>query len=265
MGKAIILKDSDFSGFGIGVVTPKAMQILPSVSKITSATTFRVEKDGTQLTIVSWAISDNTLASLVNNGDGTCTVTPLAENNTVPVQLSATASGKTTNITFVPNIPTAVYVWHIDRCTASPSSGSLSNANLANGGWAFMYGDNALLQGKKINRIKLVPSQAGDIEIHKAQTLTGPVTKMATITVQAADIGTAKEYSFTEFTLGENEWFVLGKANSAGGFKYLSGSSNQNSFYSKVPSSPSPSTPVSPGSSAIDLNISVGFYGIPDE
>lgn len=260
MGKAIILQDSDFSAYNLGVVTRITEQILPNVVKISSATTFRVEKDGEQLTSVSWAISDNTLASLVDNEDGTCVVTPLLYDNSHNVILTATVDGEELTIAFVPAL-VGTYTWYIDRCTSSPDRGSLANANLANGGWAYMSQDNALLQGKTINRIILVPSQAGVMNLYKATALTGPVTLVASFTITSAQVGVKTMYDFTGFTLGANEFFVIGQANSAGGFKYLSGSSGQNSFYSIVPASPSPSSPVTPGTSAIDLNMSVGYYG----
>ena len=149
--------------------------------------------------------------------------------------------------------------WYIDRCTASPASGSLSNANLANGGWAYMSGDNALLQGKTINRIKIVPSQAGVINIYKTTALTGPVTLVASFTVTSGQVGVTTTYELTDFQIGANEIFVLGQANSAGGFKYLS-ASGQNGFYSKVPSAPSPANPITPGAGGSDLNISLGYY-----
>lgn len=151
--------------------------------------------------------------------------------------------------------------WYIDRCTASPASGSLSNANLANGGWAYMPQDNALLQGKTINRIKIVPSKAGVMNVYKATALTGPVTLVASFTITSGQVGVETTYILTDFQIGSNEIFVLGEANSAGGFKYLSGSSGTNSFYSKIPSSPSPSSPYTPGTMTTDLNISVGYYG----
>ena len=152
--------------------------------------------------------------------------------------------------------------WYIDRCTDSPSSGSLNNANLANGGWAFMPQDNSLLQGKTINRIKIVPSQAGVMNIYKATALTGPVTLVASFTITSGQAGVMTTYDLTDFQIGSNEIFVLGKANSVGGFKYL-GDPNpvHNGFYSKVPSSPTPSSPYTPGTNGGDLNISVGYYG----
>ena len=263
MGKAIVLQDSDFSAYNLGVVTRITSEILPNLARITSATTFRVERDGIPVSPVSWAISDNTIASLVDNLDGTCVVTPLLYDNLQNVTLTASAGGEELTIAFLPVLEGGVYTWYIDRCTSSPGSGSLANANLANGGWAYMSQDNALLQGKTINRISIVPSQAGVFNIYTAPALNGAVSLVASFTITSAQVGVKTTYELTSFTLGNNDILVFGQANSAGGFKYLSGSSGQNSFYSKVPSSPSPSSPVTPGSSAIDLNMSVGFYGPP--
>ena len=263
MGKAIILQDSDFSAYNLGVVTRITSEIVPHVTRISSATTFMVKKDGIPVVPVDWSISDNTLASIVDNGDGTCTVTPLLHDNGYNVVLTASADGEEIKMAFVPCLPQRAFTWYIDRCTDSPSIGSLANANLANGGWAYMSQDNALLQGKTINRIIIVPSQAGVINLYKATALTGPVTLVASFTVQSSDVGIKTMYEITDFTLGNDEIFVLGNANSAGGFKYWNAATNiNNGFYSKIPSAPSPSSPNIPGTNPLDLNISVGYYGV---
>ena len=262
MGKAIILQDSDFSAYGLGVVTRVTLQILPYVSTIQEATTFRAEKDGVQIAGINWSISDGTLASIVTNLDGTCEVTPLVRENTSPVTLTASDGLDTTSITFIPSLPAPVTIWYIDRCTSSPGTGSLSNANLPNGGWAYMPYDNALLQGKTINRIKFVPSQAGVFEIYTAPAVNGATTLVASITIGAGDVGVETLYELTDFSVGATEYLVIGKANSAGGFKYLTGASGNNGFYTKVPSNPSPSTAAAvsnPGQSAVDLNFSIGY------
>lgn len=256
MGKAIVIDGVDYSQYGLGQVTVPILSIIPNVLQITEATIFSVIENGTTIQ-ASWSIDDSTLASLVENPDGTATVTPLIENNTVPVTLTATVAGSALSITFVPLIIVSM-VWYIDRCTNSPSPGSLYNANLVNGGWAYMETDQNILRGKKINRMKILPFQAGVFNIYRASSLNGPVTLAATITITADEIDNVTIYSFEEFTLGPSEFIVFGQSNSQGGFQYISyGGSSYTGFYSKVPSS-SPSE----ASSANELNFSVGYYGM---
>lgn len=262
MGKAIILQDSDFSVYGLGVVTRVTLQILPYVSTIQEATTFRAEKDGVQIAGINWSISDGALASIVTNLDGTCEVTPLVSGNTSPVTLTASDGLDTTSISFIPSIPT--YTWYIDRCTLSPSSGYLQTPNLQGGGWAYMPYDNALFRGKRINRIAFIPSQQGSFKIQKTTALDGVMTTVDTIEIQSNDIGAKTIYEISEFTLGMNEYLVFGEANSQGGMKFLGGSSQQNGLYTRVPSNPTPSSEAAvgtPGQSTVDLFISVGYYG----
>ena len=265
MGKAVILMDSDFSGYGLGVVTLKTRSIIPEVARITEATIFKVMEEGVQLTSVMWSISDSTLASLVDNLDGTCTITPLTITST-PVQLTANFLGGTLTTSFIASIPAPELVWYIDRCTINPQEGSIKDGNPANGGWAYMPQDNALLQGQKINRIKVVPQIAGVFNIYKGASLSATPTLVGSFTIQAADLGTPTTYEIQEFTLGAAEWLILGERNSAGCFKYhgVSPNTGLNGAYSKVPWGTTPSSPVTPGAGNIDLNASIGYYGYLD-
>ena len=147
--------------------------------------------------------------------------------------------------------------WYVDECTASPSSGSLLAANLANGGWVYSGNYDVLLRGKIVSRIKLIPSQAGTFNIYTTESsLSGAVTLRASITIDAADIGRETVYSFQEFSIPENGYIVFGEANSVGGFYYVGGGAGYSGFYSKVPSNPT-----STGTTA-KVNISIGYYGI---
>lgn len=105
MGKAILLSDSDFSGYGLGVVTLKTGGITPSPSVLTESTTFKMILQGIERPDAIWAISDPLLASLSQNQDGSCTVSPLLMRNDRYVVLSATSLGVTYKIAFVPRIP----------------------------------------------------------------------------------------------------------------------------------------------------------------
>ena len=265
MGKAIVLLDSDFSVYNLGRVTRITKEIIPYVERISSATTFTVVEEGVQISNVSWSISDLSLASLVTNQDGSCTVTPLT-NTSTPVQLTATFVGGTVTIAFLASLAEPVWVWYIDRCTTSPASGSINNGNAANGGWAFMDVDNALLQGKKINRIKVVGQTAGAMKVFKSASVSGATTLVGTFTIAANDIDKATIYEIPEFTLGSSEWLVFGEQDNASCFKYhLDTNKGLNGLYSKVPWSPSPASPVTPGQGTTDLNMSIGYYGYIDE
>lgn len=94
MGKAIILTNSNFTANNLGVVHRISASILPEVVRITTATIFRVVKGGIQVPSVNWSIDDSTLATLVNNGDGTCTLTPKIITLS-PVLLTAEFGGET--------------------------------------------------------------------------------------------------------------------------------------------------------------------------
>lgn len=250
MGKAIILNDSDFSAYNLGQVTISLVtyRISPTVQKITEATIFKVlDNSGTIVPAVVWSLSDQTKASLTTNQDGSCTVTPLISNNS-PVELSAIVYGETLTISFIPT--SGSLVWLIDLCTDTPSSGTLANANLANGGWGYIEDFNALLQSNPIGKIKIVPSQAGQINIYKATDYTGTKTLVGSFTVASEDVGKVTTYDITPFTLGATEVLVIGEANSAGGFKYISGAGN--GFYSRL-------TSAKAAADNSDLNISVGY------
>ena len=262
MGKAIILTDSDFSGYNLGVVHRVTIAILPAMTRITEATIFRVEKDGVQLTDVSWSVNDPSKASVVANSNGTCTVTPLTAT-TIPVLLTANCLDGVLTQSILATTGTPTFVWYIDRCLSNPSRGSLNNANLVNGGWAYMSYDNALLQGRKINRVRIIPSVVGVFNIYKAYSVGGATTKVAEFTIASSQVGIETVYEFPEFYLDTNEVFVFGNANSVGGFKYYQDTQNgHNGVYSKVPSSPTHASTNPEGTMYFDLNISVGYYGV---
>lgn len=256
MGKAIVINGVDYSAYGFGQVTLLQRAIIPNVGQITEATIFSVVENGVTIS-ATWSISDNTLASIVTNANGTATVTPLVEGNTTPVTLTAVASGESLTLTFVPKLPQSSYTWYIDRCVSSVQSpASLENANLVNGGWSYKDTDQSLLRGNKINRIKMLPFQAGTFNIYKTSNLAVQGTLVGSFTIMAGDIGNVTEYSFTEFTLGNSEYIVFGEANLQGGFKYIKGQNYSKGFVSKVPSKPTDT-----GTSS-DLNFSIGFYGV---
>lgn len=151
--------------------------------------------------------------------------------------------------------PEVGVTWYVNECTDSPSTGSLQPANLANGGWAHKNGLNSNLQGKTINRIKLIPSAAGQMNIYKTSSYSGAVTLLGSFNIPANRIGLVTVFEFQDINIGASDIFVLGEANSVGGFYFVSGGSGYPGFYTKIPSSP-----LAVGA-AYDMNISVGYYG----
>lgn len=133
-----------------------------------------------------------------------------------------------------------------------------SNANLVNGGWAHNADDNSLVQNKPINRIRLVPSQAGTFKIGVASAyLSASVTNLATITIEAGDVGTQVTKTFPTINIG-NGILVFGEANSAGGFKFANNEAQDHpAFISKVPSE---WTGYGTSLSVSRLCIDVGYY-----
>lgn len=150
--------------------------------------------------------------------------------------------------------PESTVNWYIDNCTSSPSSGYLQQANLANGGWAYKSGLNSLIQGKTINRIKMIPSAAGVMNVYKCTLHSGPVTLAASFNIPANRIGLITTFEIPSISIGSSEILVLGEANSAGGFYFINGGSGYPGFYTKIPSSP-----LSVGA-AYDMNVSIGYY-----
>ena len=138
--------------------------------------------------------------------------------------------------------------WYIDRC----QSISLLDANRVNGGWAFHIEDNALLQNKPINRIKMIPSKVGVMNIYKTSNLTGPVTLVASFNITSDQLNVITEFPINTFELNSNEFFVLGEANNVSGFKYTTAFGT--GFYSRIPSNPQ-------SGGVYDLNISIGYKG----
>ena len=127
MGKAIIISGADYSAKGLGVVSLPGKTITPQTGAIYSATTFRVVESGVYLASVSWSISNSTLASLVSNADGSCTVTPLLNINSSAVTLTAVAGGTTLTLSFVPAL------WMEEDITSALASSLVVRKRI--GGW----------------------------------------------------------------------------------------------------------------------------------
>lgn len=83
------------------------LEISPISDIITKATTFTAYYDNEIDTNVSWSISDSTLASLTDNHNGTCVITPLISESMDKITLTATSSlHGTETLRFVPTVST---------------------------------------------------------------------------------------------------------------------------------------------------------------
>lgn len=110
-----------------------------------------------------------------------------------------------------------------------------SQANRTNGGWCFLETNNAKLQNKPINYVSFIPSNVGTLNFYKgAKGSAG--TLIASCNITSDDIDKIKIFTFDEITLSSSEFFIIGEANSAGGFYYKN--SGGDGFYSKAQSSP---------------------------
>lgn len=80
------------------------LEITPAPQVINGPTLFTASFGGDTDTLVSWSISDSSLASIVDNGNGTCLVTPLVDDNQTSVTLTATSTNGSVTVSFVPAV-----------------------------------------------------------------------------------------------------------------------------------------------------------------
>lgn len=89
---------------------------------------------------------------------------------------------------------------YLDKYIGTPSVNSTS------GSWAFNETQNALLQGKTINLIRLVPADAGDFYLYVldsySQTIGSPA---AIISVASGDVGKLTEYKINDINVGNSQ------------------------------------------------------------
>lgn len=108
-------------------------------------------------------------------------------------------------------------------------------ANRANGGWCFLEANNAKLQNVPINYVAFYPSNVGTLNFYRG-VKGSPGTLIASCSIVSSDIGKVKTFTFNEITLTSSEFFIIGEANSIGGFYYKN--SGGDGFYSKAQSNP---------------------------
>ena len=92
------------SSINIAVILPH-VEILPYLEIISKPAVFTAYYNDQVENGVTWSISDSTLATLVDNQDGTCTITPLVDDNMARVTLTATSSHGTDSVSFIPSVP----------------------------------------------------------------------------------------------------------------------------------------------------------------
>lgn len=113
------------------------------------------------------------------------------------------------------------------------------------------------LQGKAINCIKLKAATAGTITLVKVSSndASGVATPIATITIDADDIGNNVIKYFDDVQIGANDWFGIMATTDTGQFKYNpSGFDSNYGYYQKAGTAS-----ISQGTGSMALN--VGYYG----
>lgn len=113
-------------------------------------------------------------------------------------------------------------VWYITSLNDLDAAGvNLTGGTKLAGGnnytpWAYDENFNSRLVGRTINAMEIVPSTAGRFTIGKVNTSTFVYTKMATFTIDSADINTRKIYTFEPYTINEGEYFTFNDTDDTG-------------------------------------------------
>ena len=129
--------------------------------------------------------------------------------------------------------------WYILSYTNYDGSESHSIANVVNGGWAFVQTTNALIQGKTINALRFKAAGNGALNIYKGTLNSTSKTLIGTVNISSSEAGQEVTKTFTPYTMGANDFLIIGEPNSAGAFYYrgnISPTGVSHNFYTKVPS-----------------------------
>lgn len=150
-----------------------------------------------------------------------------------------------------PNPPSVegTYHWYIDECPSDVSNAR--PANVANGGWAYYDTNNNKLRGKKINRVKFIPANAGTLLFYKSKSLHSQGEQIAEINITEEQLQKPTIYQFSAALIADDEYLIVGKVQTVGSFYFLASGEG---FYSQIPRSPSPNANAT-------LGLSVGYYG----
>lgn len=143
------------------------------------------------------------------------------EGNTISINISAVTgliaiTGVAEGDVSIPD------VWYITSLNDLDAAGvNLTGGTKLAGGnnytpWAYDENFNSRLVGKTINAMEIVPSASGTFTIGKVNASTFVYTKMATFTIDSADINTRKIYTFKPYTINEGEYFTFNDTGDSG-------------------------------------------------
>lgn len=113
-------------------------------------------------------------------------------------------------------------VWYITSLNDLDAAGvNLTGGTKLGGGnnytpWAYDENFNSKLVGRTINAMEIVPSASGTFTIGKVNASTFVYTKMATLTIDSADINTRKIYTFEPYVINEGEYFTFNDTGDSG-------------------------------------------------
>lgn len=150
-----------------------------------------------------------------------------------------------------------VIEWYILSYTNYLES-SQNIANVVNGGWAFVQATNALLIGKTINAIRFKAATSGTLNIYKGVLNSSEKTFIGSVNVTSSEVGQEVTKTFTPYTMGGNDYLIIGEPNSSASFYYqgsgVKPTAASHNFYTKVPSEWSLTT-----ANNIELCIDIGY------
>ena len=129
-----------------------------------------------------------------------------------------------------------VIEWYITQYTDYGGSAS-SVVNVVNGGWAYQSNHNSLIQGKLINALKFKAAAAGTLNLYKGKLNSTSKPQIGSVSVSQSEVGTAVIKTFTPYTMGANEYLIIGEPNSSASFYFTTQApADSSGFYTKVPS-----------------------------
>lgn len=145
----------------------------------------------------------------------------IIDGNTISINISAvtgliTITGVAEGDVSIPD------VWYITSLNDLDAAGvNLTGGTKLGGGnnytpWAYDENFNSKLVGRTINAMEIVPSASGTFTIGKVNASTFVYTKMATLTIDSADINTRKIYTFEPYVINEGEYFTFNDTGDSG-------------------------------------------------
>lgn len=132
-------------------------------------------------------------------------------------------------------IATGTTTWYITNGTDFISKKGSNAANMSSAAWTFDNVTNAKLQGKTVNRLRIIASAAGTFYLYVLNSRTQSLgTPAATITVGTGDIGILKEFEMSnDLSIGAGQFLVFANPTQSVSF-YYGQNMPSNSFYKRV-------------------------------